>query len=346
MLSSKILQPVLTLLVAVFPALAEPVVSGHHDKFRADLIHIRFPLHIYTYGLLDDHPDGSLLPMKVKVAPRVKCPSDILKEPTYDVSERMRTCRLAMPVGSRAIYSPGAELLFLETTESDHKRLEEVWQEFWFPPAANWHAVYSLDVRVFSKRGHKTTLLLDIKGATILSGWRAEPTRLELAASGEGSVRLRMEPVIGPDGQTCQIELEAVIKARDQSSIEKIVKMEVRPPTETEEMEMARFGESIVTLRIQVHRQLEYVGPPALARPAAKVAAIKEIRSALPGVVAGTPAAIEADLLRVEIPHEAKPDEFLIKRKTEGGQVTVAPQVPCESTCLKAPSTTWPRPCG
>jgi hypothetical protein len=251
---------------------AAAVIAGEPPlTLQADLFHIKGSIHVEASDAeVDLLGYSGNRATKTAVAPRVKCSSTILRAPTYDVSDFMMRNGLAMPSGSHAIYSPGAKLLYFESTASD----QELTRTILSPAPTDAHYLMSFDVLVTLKSAGKTETLLDAKSVPFISG-----QRMELASKGDNDVRLTLEGVIGPDGEAMDVNVEAGIQAHGKSLSKKTMWTTRR--SKPEETTLGKLGDATVTLQIQTHLDWDYFGPPVLETPEKKAAAIKEIQKAL-----------------------------------------------------------------
>lgn len=303
-------------------------------KLKADLLHVRYPLQIEDFDRNVLGYPGSGMRI-VKIAPHVKCTSTILREPTYDVSGSMTGHGLEMPPGSRAIFSPGAQLLFFESIASDVESLQTIVSPF----PARVHGLLSMDLLLTLKSAAKTETLMDMKSMPFLSG-----QRLEFGAAADQRVRLIVEPVMGPDGEKMDFRFEVKMqKGRDSlnKEIHQLVSL-----SKPQEIEMGTLGGATVTLRLQTRRELDYFGPPVLETEAKKAAAIEEIQKAFRGNVAPALPAVKsspefvADLLHVTAPIQVTPDVHIASdgtsREEQGSlKATISPTVALQSMDLR-----------
>jgi hypothetical protein len=259
-----VMLPVLALARAA--AAEEPPV-----KLVADLIHVKnYPLHV----VMEDEKD--LLGYrwarmsKAKGLPRVKSPCAVLHEPVFDVSAFMISNGLVLPPGSHALFSPSAELLYVESTAPDLDMARTALS----PGPNRAHYLFSLDILVSLQSVDKTEVLLEVKSLHFSSG-----QHVEYEAKGEGRVQLVMEPIVGPEMDAVDMQMEADIQAHG-GSMKKEVKKTVEL-TKPVEVELGKLGDGTVTLRMQAHLDVDYFGPPALETEAKKATAIEEIQKAL-----------------------------------------------------------------
>lgn len=268
------------MLMRVFPMAALSIAvcstfgadeSPAQQKLKADLILHPYPIHV---GQAEQEADllgyvGSYV-TKITVAPRVKCSSTILREPVYDVSGFLKPHGLELPAGSRALYSSNTGLLFLELTDSDRTLADSLLAV----AGIEGFPLLSVDVLVTLKSPIKTETLLDVKTVPFVSG-----QRLEFMAKGERRVRVAFEPVIGPDGETIDVDLDVDIQTHG-GSLHKEIKKPMRA-SKGEKEELGTLVEADVTLQIQTHFERDYFGPPVLETPEKKAAALAEIQKAL-----------------------------------------------------------------
>lgn len=261
------------LVVLAVLALARVALAGDPPpKLEADLIHLKnYPAHVVT----DDEDDllgySWARLIKAKVLPRVKSPCAILPEPVFEISSSTVVYGLAMPPGSHALYSPKAELVYIESTPADVDLVRTALS----PTPTREHALWSMDILLELKSAERTETLLEVKSMPFQSG-----QRMELGATGLGRVQLILEPIVfGPEEDEFHLSMEANVQANGKSlKREFIGKMKRSKP---EPIELGMLGNATVTLRLTTHLEIDYFGPPVLETDAKKATAIEEIQKAL-----------------------------------------------------------------
>jgi hypothetical protein len=242
-------------------------------KLQSDLIYIRYPLHVITDGIVADPVGGgeNLLPEKIRLAPRLKHSSGILDAPVYDIRDVFRRFGLRLPENSVAIYSPRSALLFVKSTQNDLELVDELLK----PRDSGGRVTFTWDIRVNKRVADgESENILEAKSLSLISG-----RTIELNVSGKIPVHLSLEPVVGPDGETWQVFLDGSV-ATDKKTI--AIKADLQPKTSRHSaVSLGKFDDGNVEVGIEIHRNSEWVGPPALQTKELKAAAIREIESAL-----------------------------------------------------------------
>lgn len=297
-------------------------------KLEANLIYLgSYPYHVVVDGGKDLLGYDRWRVDKAKFRPQVKCPSSVLAEPVFDVFSEMVHQGVKMPPGSRALFSPGAGLFYIESTREDVELVES------FVYAMYSHFLLSIDLSITLVSPGKTEILQEVKGLPWESG-----QHLELISKGAGRCDLTLDPTAGFDEDMINIGLEADL-AMDGKTLKKSLKKKISY-SHPEDMELGALGAATVKVRLQPHRHLDYFGSPFLETDAKKAAAIAEIRKAL-GASGAPPTRVTieeaasplvSDLLFVSSPLHLTPEAHISDEeklpKPTGLKATIAPELP------------------
>jgi hypothetical protein len=239
-------------------------------KFKAALIWIRgWP------GLMVSESEEDVLGnrmsrvSKARLLPQVKLPSGILRAPVFDVSSEMKKQGLKMPHGSHALYSPSAELFYIESIP-DEVGLAETF--FWGAGYAN--TLVSVDMTIVLVSAGKTETLLEVKSMPFVWG-----QRMGFSTRGEGYANLFVDATLGPDDDTIDLNVLTDIQMRGQSLKKEFRKTISR--SKPEDIEIGSLGDAVVTARMVTHRDTDHFGPALFETEARQAAAIAEIQKAL-----------------------------------------------------------------
>lgn len=261
-------QIIALLILVTGPSLlaAEPA-----SEFVADLLPVPAPIHVTP----DVHVPSfdaprELGPIKAMISPQVWCPSDTLRGKVFDVSEALKQRGFTLPKGSHALYSPEAEILYIDSTMDDVEMARAIFP-YEKPPRG-----FTIDVKAVLKSPSREETLLDLRGVPLLDG-----QKMEFNTSGHASVHLVMMsggPIVYL-GDTLDIGVDAEVALEGKSV--GVVNTWMMHGAKPREAMLGRFGESAVTLSLQIHRRGGRWGDDPESEKENKAAAIKEIQSAL-----------------------------------------------------------------
>jgi hypothetical protein len=190
----------------------------------------------------------------------------------YDVSATLREIGLALPKGSRALYGPESQLLYLESIPDDLALAQMVF------PSAPPPAEYTVDVQVVSKVGDREETLLEMKSIPLLQG-----RELKFNTTGREALHLALEAVDQPGdyNEGAHVSVDAEIEAGGHSvRVRSTWLMHRSKPLKTN---LGQVGGAIVTLSVQTHARQGRWGDDPESEKENKAAAIKEIQNSLAG---------------------------------------------------------------
>jgi hypothetical protein len=255
-------------LATSFGADPEPV------KFFRDLFHVNFPMHVISEGEANDPVgfSGKVIPTRMKFAPTVAHPSNILRPPVYDATGTLKGWGLNVPPGSIAHYSPSSQLLFVSLPVDDLDLLKLP-----LDGPGDRIPMHTFDVRVSTQADQKEKLpIFEAKSVGIKSG-----QLVELHLHADATVDLKIEPVIGPDGELMDLNIEALVEIQGKSmSVKSTFLTNLSKPLA---ITLGKLDGKSVVFEFQPHRQFEYTGPAETQTEAAKAKAIAVIRAAMEG---------------------------------------------------------------
>jgi hypothetical protein len=203
--------------------------------------------------------------------------SNVLRGPVFDVREGLRKNGLSLPKGSRALFCPGEELLYLELTADEL----EVARTLFGPYHNVSRSIFTADIVVaLETKGKEPKRILETKSVPTISGQKQS-----YKVTGDVNVDLSLETVVGPDGDAMNVHIDATVGVAG-----KIVKIDTSWLTKISKQDsitIGKLGDADVVLQLTPHRLTDYWGPPVLETPDKKTKALKAIQESLKGVAEG-----------------------------------------------------------
>lgn len=243
-------------------------------KLERELLHVKYPIHVMVEAQVWD-PLGysDRRPKAATIAPRMNLNSNILRGPVFDVLESLRKNGLSLPKGSRALFSPGEELLYLELTADELELARTLFGPFFNVS----RQILTTDIVVaLEMKGKEPKRILETKSVPTISGQKQS-----YQVTGDVNVDLSLESVVGPDGDTMDVHIDATVGVAG-----KTVKIDTSWLTKISKQDsitIGKLGEADVVLRLTPHRLTNYWGPPVLETSDKKTKALEEIQESLKG---------------------------------------------------------------
>ena len=249
----------------VFPAIAKEPPA----PFEADLLHVTEPIHIQP----DVHlPRFGRRPkpasVKASISPEAPYTLNNMRGKSYDVSATLRKIGMTLPKGSRALFCPETQTLYVESTHDDVEIAKAMFYSD--PPPIE----YAVDVQVTCQTAEHEERLLEVKSVPVLDG-----RELKFNTSNRESVRLTIESIrqhfsYGDD--VLPLVVDVKVESGDNAITAKST-WQIHSSKPVEAM-LGRLADATVTLRIQAHSRQGRWGDDPESEQENKAAAIKEIQ--------------------------------------------------------------------